>query len=106
MSLHTEWTPVALLSLSEVFEYTLTTFGERQLLTLKEKITSTEKLLTIFPLAGKVESDYSNLLGHEYRSVLVIKELKMIYTIDGDRILIEYLKNTRLDDTTLLLKLL
>ena len=48
-----------------------------------------------------VES-FSRLLDKEYRGAVVIKEVKAIYSIIPDGIRIEYIKNTCLDEATLL----
>lgn len=101
MSSHIEWTATAQQSLEYVFEYTYGEFGERQLRRLHRQILNTVRRIVSFPQMGPVES-FSKLTGKEYRGVIVIKEIKVIYSIIPDGIRIEYIKNTRLDEATLL----
>ena len=105
MSLHIVWTHVALQSLSEVFEYTYEEFGERQLRKLASKIYSATRRITALPLSGKLETEMTDALGIEYRSTFVIKEIKLIYTILDDTLYIEFVKNARMSNATMLLRL-
>ena len=105
MNLQVLWTPIALQSLSEVFEYTHKEFGERQLHKLASQIYAVCGRLAIFPLSGKRESELAKATGIEYRSIIVIKELKLLYTICDNTLFIEFVKNTRMDDTTMLERL-
>lgn len=102
MNLHTEWTHTALLSLSNVFEYTFQEFGEKQLNILVGKINSTIDKLTIFPKLGQRNDYLSEIIGIEIRSIKVIKEIKILYVIRNETIIIEYVKNTRQDDNKVL----
>jgi len=43
--------------------------------------------------------------GTEYRSILVISEIKLLYTVSEDTLFIEFVKNARMDDATMLEKL-
>ena len=43
--------------------------------------------------------------GIEYRSMVVISELVLLYTIYEDTVYIEFVKDARLDDATMLAKL-
>ena len=101
MNSHIEWTATAQQSLEAVFEYTYSEFGERQLRKLHRQILSTVRRIAAFPLIGPVES-FSRLLDKEYRGILVIKEVKIIYSIIPEGIRVEYIKNSRLDEATLL----
>ena len=105
MNLRIQWTPIALLSLSEVFEYTFEEFGERQLRRLQTQISSTARRIATFPGLGKQESDLVRATGTEYRSILVISEIKLLYTVSEDTLFIEFVKNARMDDATMLEKL-
>ncbi len=105
MNLRIQWTPIALLSLSEVFEYTYTEFGERQLRKLKTQISNTARRIAAFPGLGKHETELDKATGKEYRSILVISEIKLIYTVAEDTIFIEFVKNVRMDDATMLEKI-
>ena len=73
MNLRIQWTPIALLSLSEVFEYTY--------------------------------EDLAEASGIEYCSILVISEIKLLYTASENTLFIEFVKNARMDDSTMLEKL-
>ncbi|MBQ3632138.1 MAG: type II toxin-antitoxin system RelE/ParE family toxin [Prevotella sp.] len=101
MNSHIEWTATAQQSLENVFEYTYGEFGERQLRKLHSQILKTVRRIAQFPQTGAVES-FSSLLEKEYRSAKVIKEIKVIYSIIPEGIRIEYIKNSRLDEETLL----
>ena len=105
MNLHILWTPIALQSLSEVFVYTYTEFGERQLRKLTSQIYSATRRISAFPHSGKLETAISEATGVEYRSMVVISEILLLYTVMDDTIYIEYVKNTRQDDSTILKKL-
>jgi len=54
---------------------------------------------------GKREADLVEATGIEYRSILVISEIKLLYTVSDDSIFIEFIKNARMDDSTMLEKL-
>jgi len=105
MNLRIQWTPIALLSLSEVFEYTFEEFGERQLRWLKTQISTTARRIATFPGLGKREADLVEATGIEYRSIHVISEIKLLYTVSDDSIFIEFIKNAQMDDSTMLEKL-
>ena len=105
MSLQIQWTHTALQSLSEVLEYTYSRFGERQLRKLTRQIHASARRVSIFPLLGKRETKLIKTTGIEYRSTVVIKEIKLIYTIDNNIIYVRFIKNNRMDDSTLLKKL-
>lgn len=105
MSLQVRWTLAASQSLSEVLEYTIENFGERQLRKLTNRINSTISRVELFPYLGKSETVLSELLGLNYRSAVVIKEIKIYYSIMKDVVYIEYVKNVRLDDNTMLNRL-
>ncbi len=105
MSLQIRWTPIALQSLSEAFEYTYSEFGEDRLRKFCSEIYTATRRIAAFPQSGKSEDCISNDLGIDYRSTLVIKEIKLIYTIRQETIYIEYVKNSRQDDATMLQKL-
>ena len=102
MNLQILWTPIALQSLSEVFEYTYEMFGEQQLQKLSHKIIDTTRRIAAFPLSGKLETNLFEETGIEYRSTLVINEIKLLYTISNNELFIEYVKNNRMDDATVL----
>lgn len=105
MSLQIQWTPIALQSLSEVFEYTHKTFGERQLRKLTRQIHDVTHRLVSFPLLGKHEENLIEATNIEYRSIVVISEIKLLYTISDNSLFIEYVKNARMDDATMLEKI-
>ena len=105
MSLRIEWTRIALQSLSDVFDYTFEVFGEQQLEKMRTQIHETARIIATFPQAGKTEALLTEALGSEYRSMVVIKEIKLIYTITADAVFIEYVKNNRQDDSTIITRM-
>lgn len=102
MNLQILWTPVALQSLAEVINYTYEQFGERQMFKLTSQISEAANRIATFPLSGKYEEELAETTGIEYRNTLVISEIKLLYTISGDTLFVEYVKNTRMDDATML----
>ena len=105
MNLQILWTSIALQSLSEVFEYTFSEFGEHQLRKLTSQIYHTTHRIAAFPKLGRFEDEISEAMGVEYRSIQVINEIFLLYTISDETIFIEFVKNTRMDDATMLAKL-
>ena len=105
MNLQIQWTPTALQSLSEVLEYTFCQFGERQLHKLTRQIHASARRVSIFPLLGKRETKLIKATGIEYHSTVVIKQIKLIYTVNKDILYVRFIKNSRMDDSTLLKKL-
>ena len=105
MNLQIRWTSVALQSLSEVLEYTYETFGEQQLHKLTSQITTTCYQIAAFPQSGKREEDLADATGIDYRSIIVISEIKLLYTTNDETLFIEFVKNARMDDATMLAKL-
>ena len=101
MNLNIEWTAVALQILSEVFDYTFEEFGERQVRTLLSQIYKVTNRLAAFPQSGKVDELCTKEFGVEYRSVVVISEISLLYTILDNTIYIEYVRNARQDDATI-----
>ena len=101
MNLRIVWTPSALQSLLDVFEYTHSEFGEYQLRRLRRKVTKATNRIAVYPKMGLVDP-ISEKIGVEYRSILVIPEIKIIYCVLQDTIQIEYVKNSRIDDETML----
>lgn len=105
MNLHIEWTPIAQQSLREVYIYTMEKFGRRQLLKLTSKIYAATRRIAAMPESGKREAEMTDATGVEYRSTIVIKELKLIYTLTNGTVTIEFVKNARMSNATMLLKL-
>ena len=105
MNLRVKWTLVALQSLSDVLEYTYEQFGERQLKKINKRIYSLVLKILFFPKLGKPEPYVSKLIGVEFRSILVVKKIKLYYTQSKDILFVEFIKNTNMDDDTMLKKL-
>lgn len=105
MSLRIEWTAVALQSLSDVLEYTYEEFGERQARKLTSQIYKVANRLSAYPMMGMVDEDCFEEFGVEYRHIVVISEISLLYTIVNDTLFIEYVRNARLDDSTVWEKL-
>ena len=100
MNLRIEWTHTALQSLEEVFEYTFEEFGERQVRKLTSQIYQVVRRLAAYPLMGAVDEESTEEFGVEYRRIVVISEISLLYTIVGDTLFIEYVRNVRMDDLT------
>ena len=90
-----------MLSLAEVLEYTIVEHGERQAMKMRKQIMSTVKRITLTPKATPIEP-ISEKVGFELRGLLVIKKIKVIYSVSDEAINIEYIKNTYLSDKTML----
>ena len=100
MNLRIEWTPVALQSLSDVFEYTFEEFGERQVRRLTSQIYRATRRIATFPMSGAIDEACTEEFGVEYRHVVVISEISLLYTVVNDTLYIEYVRNARMDDST------
>ena len=77
-----------------VADYIFGEFGERALLKFYQKIDKVEEELIEFPELGKIEP----LLAHRkkvYRSIVLTKKNKLVYTIDKDCICVHALWDTR-----------
>ena len=105
MNLQVKWTLVALQSLSDVLEYTYEQFGERQLRKINKRINSSVLRIMFFPNIGKLEPYVSELIGVDFRSVVVVKKIKLYYTQSKEILFVEFIKNTNMDDDTMLKKL-
>ena len=105
MNLQVKWTLVALQSLSEVLDYTFEQFGERQLRKLTKRINSSVIRILFFPKLGKPEPYVSDLIGVDFRSVVVVKKIKLYYTQSNEILFVEFIKNTNMDDSTMINKL-
>ncbi len=101
MNLEIRWSAPALLSLAEVLEYTIVEHGERQAMKMRKQIMSAVQRLTVAPNAAPIEP-ISEKVGFELRGLLVIKKIKVIYSVSDEAINIEYIKNTYLSDKTML----
>ena len=105
MNLQVRWTLVALQSLSDVLDYTFEQFGERQLRKLTKRINSSVIRILFFPKLGKPEPYVSDLIGVDFRSVVVVKKIKLYYTQSNEILFVEFIKNTNMDDSTMINKL-
>ena len=105
MNLQVKWTLVALQSLSDVLEHTYGQFGERQLRKINKRINSSVLRIMFFPNIGKPEPYVSELIGVDFRSVVVVKKIKLYYTQSKEILFVEFIKNTNMDDDTMLKKL-
>lgn len=77
-----------------VADYIFGEFGELALRKFYQKIDKVEEKLVEFPELGKLEP----LLAHrkkEYRSIVLTKKNKLVYTIDKDYICVHALWDTR-----------
>ena len=68
--------------------------NRKQIMSAVQRITLTPKAAPIEPISDKV--------GFELRGLLVIKKIKVIYSVSDEAVNIEYIKNTYLSDKTML----
>ena len=90
-----------MLSLAEVLQYTLEEHGERQYTKLRKQVMNAVRKLSASPYLAAIEP-YSDKVGVELRGYLVIPRIKIIYSVVGDILYIEYIKNTWLSEETML----
>ncbi|MBQ4394773.1 MAG: type II toxin-antitoxin system RelE/ParE family toxin [Paludibacteraceae bacterium] len=88
------WSYKAQKQLNQVADYIYNEFGEKSLLDFYNKLDSIETELLSFPELGKEEP---LLVGksHIYRSIVITKKSKLVYTTDADCIRISALWDTR-----------
>lgn len=101
MSLETRWSEPALLSLAEVLHYTIEKHGEEQYRKLRKKVMDAVQRISAMPYMCAVEP-CSAAVGVELRGCVVIPKIKIIYSVAGDVLFIEYVKNTYLSERTML----
>lgn len=101
MNLEVKWSEPALLSLSEVLEYTILKHGQRQAMKMRKQVMNAIHNIARSPFMAAVEP-YSAKVGVELRGYLVIPRIKVIYSIVDDVVYIEYIKNTFLSERTML----
>ena len=101
MRLKTRWSEPALLSLSEVLEYTMWMHGKRQAQKMRKQVMDAVRQIALSPKIATVEP-YSEQVGVELRGYLVIPRIKVIYSVVDDVVFIEYIKNTFLSERTML----
>ena len=93
-----------MLSLAEVIEYTMIEHGERQAQKIRKQVMTAVQRLSIAPFSASVEP-LSEKIGIEFRGLLVIKKIKVIYSLSDNAVNIEYIKNTYLSDLAMLEKM-
>ena len=99
------WSAIALDSLSDVMDYTYENFGEKQCEVIRETILASVKLLSIFPYSAPIEENLSDE-NRIYRCKVVTKEIKVLYTVRNDEILlVELIWNVRQDLSTIIERL-
>jgi len=101
MNLEIRWSATALLSLAEILEYTVNEHGERQAVKMRKQIMAAVQRLSVTPFIAAIEP-CSEKVGFELRGLLVIKRIKIIYSVTDNQLNIEYIKNTYLSDLTML----
>lgn len=104
MNLEIRWSVPALLSLAEVLEYTFLEHGERQAMKIRKQVMPAVQRLSMLPYSAPVEP-VSEMIGVEFRGLLVINKIKIIYSVSDNVVNIEYIKNTYLYDLTMLDKM-
>lgn len=101
MNFEIRWSDPALLSLSEVLEYTMWRHGERQARKMRKQVMDAIRQISLSPYMAAVEP-YSEKVGVELRGYLVIPRIKVIYSIVDNIVYIEYVKNTYMSEHTML----
>ena len=101
MNLETRWSAPALQSLAEVLQYTLDEHGEGQYNKLRRQVMDAVRRIAQSPFSAVVEP-ISEKVGFELRGYKVIPRIKIIYSIIDNTVYIEYIKNTRLSEKTML----
>jgi len=104
MNLEIRWSAPALLSLAEVIEYTMIEHGDRQAHKIRKQVMTAVQRLSFSPFSAPVEP-ISEKIGIELRGLLVIKKIKVIYSVSDNSVNIEYIKNTYLSDLTMMEKM-
>lgn len=104
MSLEIRWTEPAWLSLAEVLDYTQLMFGERQAKKMRKQVMDGVRRIARSPQMSAVEP-YSKKVGVEMRGYLVIPRIKIIYSVEGEAVNIEYIKNTFMSERTMLTRM-
>ena len=98
MNMRLKWHPLAFNDLEEVVIYCRYRFGATTALGVKEKIRSSIKLLKTNPYLGSIEPLLSGCTALEYRTLLVNRRTKVIYTVHADYVYIHLLWDVRQDD--------
>mgnify|MGYP006988975062 CR=1 FL=1 len=101
MYLEIRWSAPALLSLAEVLEYTVREHSERQAFKMRKQIMAAVQRLSCSPFSAQIEP-ISEKIGIEFRGLLVIKKIKIIYSVADNAVNIEYIKNTYISDLTMI----
>ena len=101
MNLEIRWSAPALLSHAEVLEYTVREHGEKQALKMRKQIMAAIQRLSCSPFSAQIDP-ISEIIGIEFRGLLVMKKIKIIYSVTDNTLNIEYIKNTYLSDLTMI----
>lgn len=88
------WTKSALLSWQEIAQYIHDTFGEKALMEFQKKTTEWEDTILAMPHIGHIEPLLQGL-EVTYRSVVIHKHSKLVYSIGNDIIKIHAFWDTR-----------
>ena len=98
------WSESAKTSLADVLDYTLEHFGPRQVTVLTRQIKSTIAKIETFPESSPIEYLLKDA-PFQYRSALVIKQIKIVYRLEGDAIYITFVWNVLQSPKNVLSKL-
>lgn len=88
------WTKSALQSWQEIAQYIHDTFGIKALMDFQKKTTEGEEAILAMPLIGHTEPLLQGM-NVMYRSIVIHKHSKLIYSIDNDIIKIHAFWDTR-----------
>jgi plasmid stabilization system protein ParE len=102
--MHIEWSDTARESLEDALDYTIEEFGKRIARRFLDQIDESLQHLLVFPRMAPIEP-FLKGYSSEYRSYVVINEIKLLYRIDGDCIRVEYIWNVRRSPETVMLRL-
>ncbi|MBR1520000.1 MAG: type II toxin-antitoxin system RelE/ParE family toxin [Bacteroidaceae bacterium] len=88
------WTKSALQSWQEIAQYINDTFGSKALIDFQKKTTEWENIILTMPLIGHAEPLLEGM-DETYRSIVVHKHSKLIYSVDNGLIKIHAFWDTR-----------
>ncbi|MDL2281643.1 type II toxin-antitoxin system RelE/ParE family toxin [Parabacteroides sp. OttesenSCG-928-G06] len=89
------WTPEAWMQLKDIYKYYLNVAGLRTAEEVRKEIRDTANKLARFPLLGPTEENVNLENSHNYRSLVVNKNYKIIYQIDDEQVFIMAIWDTR-----------
>jgi len=89
------WDPEAWIQLKDIYKYYLNVAGLRTAQEMRKEIRDTVKKLGRFPSLGSIEGNADQGNPHNYRSLVVNKNYKIIYQTDDEHVFITAIWDTR-----------